>query len=90
MEYSKEVLNSLKISDIRAEIDERSEKTGRKIRDAEVRKIPFMLIVGEREAAEGTVSVRRHGGEDLGSMSLEGFKALVNKEITENIDDFVI
>jgi threonyl-tRNA synthetase len=90
MEYSKEVLNSLKISDIRAEIDERSEKTGRKIRDAEVRKIPFMLIVGEREAAEGTVSIRRHGGEDLGSMSLEGFKALVNKEITENIDDFVI
>ena len=90
MEYSKEVLNSLKISDIRAEIDERSEKTGRKIRDAEVRKIPFMLIVGEREAAEGTVSVRRHGGEDLGSMSLEEFKALTHKEITENIDDFVV
>ena len=90
MEYSKEVLNSLKISDIRAEIDDRSEKTGRKIRDAEVRKIPFMLIVGEREAHEGKVSVRRHGGEDLGSMSLEEFKALTNKEITENIDEFVV
>ena len=90
MEYSKEVLNSLKISDIRAEIDERSEKTGRKIRDAEVRKIPFMLIVGEREAVEGKVSVRRHGGEDLGSMSLEEFKTLINKEITENIDEFVV
>jgi threonyl-tRNA synthetase len=90
MEYSKEVLNSLKISDIRAEIDERSEKTGRKIRDAEIRKIPFMLIVGEREAEEGKVSVRRHGGEDLGSMSLEEFKALTQKEITENIDDFVV
>ncbi len=90
MDYSKEVLNSLKISDIRAEIDDRSEKTGRKIRDAEVRKIPFMLIVGEREAAEGKVSVRRHGGEDLGSMSLEEFTALTNKEITENIDEFVV
>ena len=90
MEYSKEVLNSLKISDIRAEIDDRNEKTGRKIRDAEVRKIPFMLIVGEREAEEGTVSVRRHGGEDLGSMSLEEFKILTHKEITENIDEFVV
>jgi len=90
MDYSKEVLNSLKISDIRAEIDERGEKTGRKIRDAEVRKIPFMLIVGEREAAEGKVSVRRHGGEDLGSMSLEDFKTLTHKEITENIDEFVV
>ena len=90
MEYSKEVLNSLKISDIRAEIDDRNEKTGRKIRDAEVRKIPFMLIVGEREAEEGTVSVRRHGGEDLGSMSLEEFKILTQKEITENIDEFVV
>jgi len=90
MDYSKEVLNSLKISDIRAEIDDRSEKTGRKIRDAEVRKIPFMLIVGERESAEGKVSVRRHGGEDLGSMSLEEFKTLTNKEITENIDEFVV
>ena len=90
MDYSKEVLNSLKISDIRAEIDERSEKTGRKIRDAEVRKIPFMLIVGEREATEGKVSVRRHGGEDLGSMSLEDFKTLTQKEIIENINEFVV
>ena len=90
MDYSKEVLNSLKISDIRAEIDERSEKTGRKIRDAEVRKIPFMLIIGEREAAERQISVRRHGGEDLGSMTIKKFKNLVIKEITENIDEFVV
>ena len=90
MDYSKEVLNSLKISDIRAEIDDRSEKTGRKIRDAEVRKIPFMLIVGEREAAERKISVRRHGGENLGSMNLDEFKNLVIKEITENIDEFVV
>ena len=90
MNYSKEVLNSLKISDIRAEIDDRSEKTGRKIRDAEVRKIPFMLIVGEREETERKISVRRHGGEDLGSMSVEEFKNLTIKEITENIDQFVV
>ena len=90
MDYSKEVLNSLKISDIRAEIDDRSEKTGRKIRDAEVRKIPFMLIVGEREAAERKISVRRHGGEDLGSMNIQEFKNLVIKEITENINEFVV
>ena len=49
-----------------------------------------MLIVGEREAAEGKVSVRRHGGEDLGSMSLEEFKTLINTEITKNIDEFVV
>ena len=90
MDYSKEVLNSLKISDIRAEIDERSEKTGRKIRDAEVRKIPFMLIIGEREAAERQISVRRHGGEDMGSMTVQEFKNLVIKEITENINEFVV
>ena len=90
MDYSKEVLNSLKISDIRAEIDDRSEKTGRKIRDAEVRKIPFMLIVGEREADERKISVRRHGGEDLGSMNIQEFKNLVIKEITENINEFVV
>jgi threonyl-tRNA synthetase len=90
MDYSKEVFNSLKISDIRAEIDERSEKTGRKIRDAEVRKIPFMLIVGEREEAERKISVRRHGGEDLGSINLQEFKNLIIKEITENINEFVV
>ena len=90
MEYSKEVLNSLKISDIRADIDERSEKTGRKIRDAEVRKIPFMLIVGERESQESKVSVRRHGGVDLGTMKVKEFIAIVNKEIKENIDEFIV
>jgi len=90
LDYSLEVLNSLKISDIRAEIDDRSEKTGRKIRDAEVRKIPFMLIVGEREATERKISVRRHGGEDLGSLNLQEFKKLVIKEITENINEFVV
>ena len=54
-------------------VDERAEKAGRKIRDAEVSKIPYMLIVGEKEDNEGTVSVRKHGGEDLGVLKLNDF-----------------
>ncbi|MBC7426644.1 MAG: threonine--tRNA ligase [Bacteroidia bacterium] len=72
-EYSQKVLNLLKKYDIRGLVDERAEKTGKKIRDAEIRKTPYMLIVGEKEEAEGTVSVRKHGGEDLGSMKTEDF-----------------
>jgi threonyl-tRNA synthetase len=79
-EYSHTVSELLKNSDIRASVDERDEKIGRKIRDAEVRKVPFMLIVGEKEAETGTVSVRRHGHGDLGSMSIEEFTSLVRKE----------
>lgn len=71
--YGKRVLDSLKELDIRAFIDDRDEKIGRKIRDAEVRKIPFMLIVGEREAAEQKVSVRRHGAGDQGALTLDDF-----------------
>jgi len=62
-------------------IDERAETTGRKIRDAEVSKIPFIIIVGEREEKENKISVRRHGGEDLGSLLAEEFIKLVRKEI---------
>ena len=80
-DYAEKVLNLLNNSDIRALVDERAEKAGRKIRDAEVSKIPYMLIVGEKEASEGTVSVRRHGGEDLGSQKLEDFVQLITKEV---------
>jgi threonyl-tRNA synthetase len=83
LEYSKKLSNLLNNSEIRSQIDERSEKAGRKIRDAEVRKIPFMLIVGEKEEAEGTVSVRRHGQGDLGTFTIEDFINLVNKEVKE-------
>ncbi|HEX5001279.1 MAG TPA: threonine--tRNA ligase [Bacteroidia bacterium] len=79
-EYAHTVSELLKNSDIRASVDERDEKIGRKIRDAEVRKVPFMLIVGEKEAETGTVSVRRHGQGDIGSMSIEDFKLLVQQE----------
>ncbi len=79
-EYAEKVLTLLKNSEIRALVDGRSEKTGRKIRDAEMKKIPYMLIVGEKEEGEGTVSVRKHGGEDLGTYSVEDFAKMVNDE----------
>jgi len=84
-EYAKKVLTLLNDSDIRTIIDERSEKTGKKIRDAETRKIPFMIIVGEKEEADGTLSVRKHGKGDLGTFTPEEFLKLVNDEIKELI-----
>ena len=81
-DYAKKLSESLKDSDICGLIDFRDEKIGRKIRDAEVKKIPYMLIVGEKETAEGLVSVRKHGKGDLGSMSIEEFKQQIIKEIT--------
>ena len=81
-DYAKKLSDSLKDSDICGLIDFRDEKIGRKIRDAEVKKIPYMLIVGEKETAEGMVSVRKHGQGDLGSMSIEDLKQQIIKEIT--------
>ena len=72
-DYGKLVIDKLKELDIRGFLDDRDEKIGRKIRDAEVKKVPYMLIVGEREAAEGKVSVRGHGKGDLGSLLLQDF-----------------
>lgn len=80
LDYAKGVCNFLKKCDIRAFIDERAEKAGKKIRDAEIAKIPYMLIVGEKEAGSGEVSVRRHGGEDLGSMKTDTFVDQIKKE----------
>jgi threonyl-tRNA synthetase len=81
-DYAKKLSDTLKDSDICGLIDFRDEKIGRKIRDAEVKKIPYMLIVGEKEAAEGLVSVRKHGEGDLGSMTIEEFTQKIKKEIT--------
>jgi len=81
--YAKKVLNLLNNSEIRTLIDERSEKTGKKIRDAETRKIPYMIIVGEKEENEGTLSVRKHGKGDLGTFAPEDFIKLVENEIKE-------
>lgn len=83
MDYSKKLLDIMNNSEIRGKIDDRNEKTGRKIRDAEISKIPFMIIVGEKEELEGTVSVRRHGVGDLGSFKIEDFINLINKEVKE-------
>jgi threonyl-tRNA synthetase len=83
-EYGEKVSKFLENSDIRGLIDNRNEKTGKKIRDAELKKIPYMLIVGEKEAENGTVSVRKHGGDDLGEMTMEAFRNMIIKEIEVN------
>ncbi len=80
-EYAKEVLSVLKNYDIRALIDDRNEKIGKKIRDNEMKKIPFMLIVGEKEMEDKQVSVRKHGGLDEGKKSIEEFTGLIQNEI---------
>ena len=87
-EYGREILNLLKNYDIRGLVDERNEKIGRKIRDAEVNKIPFMLIIGEKEASENKVSVRRQGSGDLGSFTIEEFASIISKEIEEKLLQF--
>ncbi|MFC3197504.1 threonine--tRNA ligase [Parapedobacter deserti] len=81
-EYAKKLLESLNNSDIRGLIDLRDEKVGRKIRDAEIKKIPYMLIVGEKEEESGMVSVRKHGQGDMGSVTINEFSAQLIKEIT--------
>lgn len=86
--YAKRVSKLLKNSDIRALIDERNEKVGRKIRDAEVAKTPFMLIIGENEEGRGTVSVRQHKVGDLGEMSVEEFAQLVQNQVDEMVPIF--
>ena len=79
-DYAEDVFNKLKQSDIRGVFDNRDEKIGRKIRDAEVMKIPFMVIVGEKEMQDNKLSVRRHGEGDLGSMPLEEFVSLFREK----------
>jgi threonyl-tRNA synthetase len=80
-DYAKKVLENLNNSDIRGLIDLRDEKIGRKIRDAEIKKIPYMLIIGEKEMGDGQVSVRKHGEGDLGSMTLQEFEQQLINEI---------
>ena len=85
--YAEKVLSLLKKLDIRTEIDGRSEKTGRKIRDAELKKIPYMLIVGEKEEDTNTVSVRKQGEGDLGTMTIDAFAEAINTEIEKMTGD---
>ena len=83
MNFAEKVQSYLKKSDIRSLIDERNEKIGRKIRDAEMKKYPFMVIVGEKEEAEEAVSVRAHGQVDMGTMGLEAFAKMINDKVKE-------
>ena len=80
-EYAKKVCDLLNNSDIRGSVDDRNETLGKRIRESELKRIPFLVIVGEKEMTEGTVSVRRQGGIDAGSMPTEDFVALVTNEI---------
>ena len=79
--YAEKVLELLNNSDIRAEIDDRSEKTGRKIRDAEMQRVPYMLIVGEKEETDEKVSFRKQGSGDQGSVSIEEFAKMIDDEV---------
>ena len=80
VDYAKKVSQLLENHDICGLIDERNEKTGKKIRDAELQKLPFMLIVGENEEGTETISVRRRGEGDLGTMTIEDFISYFKKE----------
>ena len=73
-------------SDVRTEVDDRNEKIGRKIRDNELKRIPYLLIVGEKEEAEGLVSVRAQGEGDKGQMSLEAFRDFIAGLVKEEIE----
>jgi threonyl-tRNA synthetase len=80
--YGASVLQRLRAAGIRAELDERTESVARKIRDAELRKIPYMLVVGDREQESGNVALREHrGGKDAGAMGIEAFVERVQAEV---------
>jgi threonyl-tRNA synthetase len=76
------------MSDIRALIDDRNEKIGRKIRDSEIKKIPFMIIIGEKEVKEKVLSIRRHGHGDIGTFKIVDFCKLVQKEVENALNAF--
>ncbi len=86
LDYAKKVADILANSEIRALVDERNEKTGKKIRDAEMMKIPYMLIVGEKEELNDSVSVRKHTQGDLGSFSISDFTRLIQDEIRKQLE----
>lgn len=88
--YARKVLNLLENNEIRALVDNRNETMGKKIRDAEMQKVPYMIIVGEQEEIDGSVSVRKHGGEDLGTISVESFTSIIEEEIKRTLKEFKV
>jgi len=87
LDYGKTILQKLKKADIRAEIDDRNEKIGKKIRDTELMKVPYMLVIGEKEMTEDKVSVRRQGKGDLGAKVADEFISALRNEIDERVGD---
>lgn len=87
-DYAKKVAAELDAKDVRVEVDQRNEKIGKKIRDAEMQKIPFMIVVGEKEEADGTISVRRHTKGDLGTMTVDALADSINEEVSKSIKQF--
>ncbi|MBF8260665.1 MAG: thrS, partial [candidate division NC10 bacterium] len=79
--YARQVSDRLRAAKARAEVDARNEKVGFKIRDAEMQKIPYILVVGDKEATTGTVSVRKRGGQDLGVMPIDELVAVIQREL---------
>ena len=88
--YGQKVLNILENDEIRAHLDDRNETVGKKIRESEIKKIPFMIVVGENEVTNNTISIRRHHGEDLGEMKIEKFVDIIKKEILDCIPKYNI
>ena len=88
--YGQKVLNILENHEIRAHLDDRNETVGKKIRESEIKKIPFMIVVGENEVKNNTISIRRHHGEDLGEMKIEKFVDIIKKEILDCIPKYNI
>ena len=86
--YSKKVLKLLENDEIRATVDDRNETVGKKIRESELKKVPFMLIVGDEEVKQKIFPVRAHGGKDIGKMNIDEFIQFIKKKTTENIKDF--
>jgi threonyl-tRNA synthetase len=86
-DYAQKVSKVLNISDIRTLIDDRNEKIGKKIRDNELKRIPYLLIVGEKEAESQTVSVRKQGEGDKGSMKIEEFAEFIQKEVKNQLSE---
>ena len=86
--YAEKVLKSLKNHEIRGLIDARNETVGKKIREAEMKKVPLMIVVGEQEENANQISVRKHGSESLGSMDIESFTKIINEEIKQTLKSF--
>ena len=87
-DYAKEVAAQLNAQDVRTILDDRNEKIGRKIRDNEIKHIPYLLIVGEKEAADGTVNVRKQGTQQQETMKIDDFAKKIQEEVRQMTENF--